>query len=414
MGALVSLDHATLPVEPGGEAALTVTVRNSGAVVDQFAIEVLGDSSSWATADPPTLSLFPGAEGTARITFRPPRVASTPAGVVRFGVMVRSAEDPDGSRVEEGALDVAPFQATGAELIPRTSHGSRSGRHELAIDNRGNVRLETALEGFDPDRRVRFAFDPPNLSVEPGIAGFGRVVVKPVRTFWRGPARTVPFQVAVRPDGAAAPAVVLDGSYLQESILPWWFTRALVALAALVVAAILLWLLVLQPQIRSTAAETLEDFGFSPKPGSVAAGGGGRPGGGASPTPGPSAAADPSNAVTVTPPPAGAPTQVDGRLDTTNAVKPSGGTLFVTDLVFSNATGASGDLTLQRTTSAGDAPLIVLKLENFRDLDLHFVTPITVRAGETLALVANCTSGPTTPAPACSPAVFYSGYLAAQ
>jgi hypothetical protein len=107
-------------------------------------------------------------------------------------------------------------------------------------------------------------------------------------------------------------------------------------------------------------------------------------------------------------------TQVDGRLDTTNnAVIPKAGTLFVTDLVFSNPTGAAGDLTLERTTPSGTTQLMVLRLENFRDLDFHFVTPITVRIDETLALVANCTTSPTGPAAACTPAVFYSGYVQA-
>jgi len=396
-------------VDPGGEVVVALTVRNSGSVVDQFAVEVLGDAGPWATADPPTLSLFPGAQETTRITFRPPRLPSTPAGSVRFGAMVRSREDPDGSTVEEGTLEVGGFLAPSAELAPRTSHGSRTGRHDVALDNRGNLPLQAALEGLDPDRRIRFEFDPPALAVEPGGVGFARLLVKPARAFWRGPAVTRPFQVAIRPDAPGSVPLVVDGSYLQESILPPWFLRALIALAALLIGAVLLWVLVLQPQIQSTAAETLRDFGFTPKPGSAADGGGGG-GGGETPSPAP------SDSLNVTPPPGGGQTQVDGRLDTTaNAVSPNAGTLYVTDLVFSNPTGASGDLTLERRTSSGTAPLLVLRLENFRDLDLHFVTPITVRTGETLALVANCTppTTPTTPA-ACTPAVFYSGYVQGQ
>lgn len=400
MGATASLEQRTIAVEPGGEATVVLTVRNSGTVVDQFAIEIVGDAGAWATADPPTLSLFPGAQETTRITFRPPRVATTPAGPVRFGAMARSQEDPDGSTVEEGTLQVGGFLAPAAELAPRTSHGSRSGRHDLAIDNRGNLRLETALEGLDPDRLVRFDFDPPTLSIEPGAAAFAKLLVKPARSFWRGPAKTRPFQVAIRPDAPGAVPLVVDGSYLQESILPSWFLRALIALAAALIGAILLWVFVLQPQIRSTAADTLEDFGFTPKPGSVAGGGGG------SQTPGP------SDGLEVTPPPGGGQTPIDGRLDTTtNALTPTAGTLSITDLVFSNPTGASGDLTLERRTTSGTTQLLVLRLENFRDLDFHFVTPITVRAGETLALVANCT--PTAPV-ACTPAVFYSGYVQGQ
>jgi hypothetical protein len=411
MGAIASLEQATLSVDPGSEASVEISIRNNGGVVDQYTIEIVGDIGAWATADPPTLSLFPGAQGSSRITFRPPRVSSTPAGAVRFGVMVRSQEDQAGSTVEEGTLQVGAFLAPAAELIPRTSHGSRRGRHDLAVDNRGNVGMATSLEGLDPDRLVRFDFDPPTLSVEPGVAAFARVLVKPVRAFWRGGAKTRSFQVAVRPDAPDATPVLLDGSYLQEPILPWWFARAIAALAALLIVAALLWAFVLQPQIRSTAAQTLEDFGFSPKPGSVAAGGA-QPSGGGQPSGSPGPAS--SNALTVTPPPGGGRAPVDGRLDTNlNAVTPTSGTLFITDLVFSNPTGASGDLTLQRTSGTSTTQLLVLRLDNFRDLDFHFVTPIGVHAGETLALVATCTapSGPSTTSPACVPAVLYSGYL---
>jgi hypothetical protein len=402
MGAVASLAQPTLPVEPGGEAAVDLTVRNTGAVVDQFTIEVLGDGGAWATPDPPTLSLFPGAEGAARITFRPPRAPSTTAGRVRFGVMVRSREDPEGSVVEEGTLDVAPFLAPSAELIPRTSHGGRGGRHDLAIDNRGNTRLEAALDGIDPDRQVRFDFEPPNLAVEPGVAGFARVLVKPVRTFWRGPAKSRPFQLAVQPDAPSAEPVLLDGTFLQESILPWWFVRALLLAAALLIAAILLWVFVLQPQIKSTAAETLIEFGFSPKP--TAPDGG--PGPDGSPTP------IPSGAVIVSPAPDVGRLSVDGRLDATNnQVSPPEGSLFITDLVFSNPTGASGDLVLQRVTPDAITQLLVLRLENFRDLDMHFVTPITINQGHSLVLVPSCTA-PVPPATeACAPAVFFSGYV---
>lgn len=408
MAAIASLERAMVAVDPGGEASVTVTLRNAGSVVDEFTIEVLGEGGSWASAEPATLPLFPGAEGSVRITFRPPRASATPAGQIGFGVMIRSREDPQGSTVEEGTLEVGRFLAPSAELIPRTSHGSRRARHDLAVDNRGNVRIESALEGLDPDRLVKVTFDPPTLSVEPGVAGFARVIVQPVKAFWRGPAKTRPFQVAVRPDAEGSTPLLVDGSFLQESILPSWFTRAMIALAALVIAAILLWLLVLQPQIRSTAAQTLVDFGFSPKPGSAAGGAGA--GSGVTPS------AAPSSALTVTPPPEGGQTKVDGRLDSTNnAVSPTSGTLSITDLVFSNPTGASGELTLQRTTPAGTTQLLVLRLENFRDLDFHFVTPISVRAGETLALVASCTP-PTGPAaaPECTPGVFYSGYVEAE
>lgn len=403
MGATISLGQARLAVEPGAEATLDVTIRNTGGVVDQFAIEILGDTAPWAIPEPPTISLFPGAEGVVRVQFKPPRAASTPAGPVRFGVMARSSEDPTGSAVEEGVLDVGAYTAPSAELIPRTSHGSRRARHELAIDNRGNAPIAAAVEGLDADRLLRFSVDPPTVDIPPGVAGFANVDVRPVRAFWRGPAKSRPFQLAVRTAGPDSPPLLVDGNFLQESILPWWFLRALLLLGALLIAAILFWLFILQPAIKSTAADTLEEFGFTPRP-TVQGNGNGNGNG----SPGPV----PSDALLVTPRPAGQASQVDGRLENMGKVSPTGGTLSITDLVFSNATGASGDLVLQRVALDGTTTtLLILRMENFRDIDYHFVTPITIRDGESLQLVGTCVAGGAPVTPACAPSVFYSGIL---
>ena len=78
------------------------------------------------------------------------------------------------------------------------------------------------------------------------------------------------------------------------------------------------------------------------------------------------------------------------------------GTLFVTDIVFSNPNGREGAISLLRDGS----PLIEERLENFRSLDYHFVTPIIIPAGHELALSLTCTGGTE-----CDPSVLYSGYL---
>lgn len=414
MGASAVLDPAPATVDPGGQASVQLRVKNNGTVVDEFTFEVLGDIGSWAAAEPPSLSLFPGAEGTTTIVFRPPRASTVPAGPLPYGVMVRSREDAAGSVVEEGTLSVGAFHEPSAELVPRTSRGSRAGRHELAIDNRGNVPLAASVEGVDPDKLVRFEVDPPRVDVPPGTAGFAKIRVRPNRTFWRGTPKSHPFQLLVA--GEDTPAVPLEGLYLQESILPSWFMRALIAALVLLVAGILLWLLVLQPSMKSSAEQALRDFGFSPKPGSSAAAGGGGGGGGASPTPSLAPGSSPgespdATSVTVSPPPGVAQAPVSGRLDPTITLTP-GGTLFITDLVFSNPTGASGDLKLWRQEGgAATEDLLVLRLENFRDLDFHFVTPITVTAAQTLGLEAACTAPPSGPVPDCNPSLFYSGYV---
>jgi hypothetical protein len=415
MGASVTLTAPSIGVAPGGEATLELRLRNTGTVVDEFALGVLGDAAGWSSVEPPTISLFPGAEETARIIFRPPRSPQVPAGPMPFGLHARSREDAAGSTVEEGIVEVGPFLEPFAELIPRTSRGSRSASHDLALDNRGNIRLNAEVEAADADRLLGFDVKPPGIVVEPGMAGFAKVRVKPAKLFWRGTPKTRPFQLVVRPEGGMP--VTLDGALLQEAVLPSWTMRALLALLALLILAVILWLGVLKPSIESAAsdavasplAELRDDVNTAlDDAGLPTMGPDGAPDG-ESPSPGPSASAGSSG-----PPPSppgpfipGLGNPIDGRLLLGQEAFVPTGTLFVTDLVFSNPNGRTGAIILRREGDDGtDITMIELDLENFRDLDFHFVTPIVVTSGRRLSMDLRCTS-----AGECNPAILWSGYL---
>ncbi len=397
MGAIAVLGARSLAVAPGAQASVEIRIRNNGTVVDQFAIGVLGDAAAWSTAEPPVVSLFPGAEQTARITFRPPRSPDVAAGPLAFGVRVASQEDPAGSVVEEGQLQVGAFSETSVELAPRTSRGRTSATHDLAIDNRGNTVLNASVTGLDPDRTIAYDIKPPALVIDPGAAAFTKVAVKPRRRFWRGQPRTHAFQLQL--DGGQAP-VLVGGSMLQEPMLPSWFLKALALLVAALVALALIWLLFLQPAIRSAAQEraeqVLQQAGIQPNPN-----GGGNGGGGGQPTPTPPTSGQTTTPTTPAPDADDVRSPRDGRLEAGAApVSPDGdATLFVTDLVFSNPTGTSGTLRLRRSGE----DLFVLNLDNFRDLDFHFVTPIAVEPDQSLRLQCEgACDGP--------PAVYFSGY----
>lgn len=413
MGASVTLVTPAIAVEPGQSVSVDIRIRNTGTVVDEFVLDVLGDAAGWAVVEPGSVSLFPGAEGTAKAVFSPPRAASTPSGIIPFGLRARSREDPAGSAVEEGSVEVGTFQEPYAELVPRTSRGSSSGRHDLAVDNRGNARLSAEIEATDADRQLTFDVKPPAVVVEPGMAAFARIRVSPARRFWRGQPKTRPFQLYVKPEGGVP--ITLDGTLLQESILPPWFVKALLVVLGSLIALVLIWFLLLKPSIQTAASEAVASPLASLKDDvNEALGNAGLPtmgagGGGTTPTPAPTPA--PGETATPVPPPTPAPTPavlipglgnpVDGRLDqTNNSVSPEG-TLFITDLVFSNPNGSEGAIVVFRDSTQ----LLQLRLENFRDYDLHFVTPIVILEGQSLRIALACSSA------SCEPAVFYSGYL---
>src|SRR3954451_24938880 len=255
VGASVTLVTPAVAVEPGQSVTVSVKVRNTGSVVDELGGLVLGVAAARARIEPATVNLFPGAEGEARAVFSPPRLSTTPSGLVPFGLRARSKEDPAGSAVEEGSVTVGVFSDPHAELVPRTSRGSGSGSHDLAVDNRGNARLNAAVEASDADRQLKFDVNSPAVVVEPGMAGFAKVKVSPVKRFWRGQPKTRPFQLFVTPEGGLP--ISLEGTMFQESILPLWLLEALIALIGLLVLLVLAWLFLLKPSIQSAASEAV-------------------------------------------------------------------------------------------------------------------------------------------------------------
>ena len=425
MGASATLSPPALTVEPGARAICTVRVRNTGNVVDEVHLEVLGDAGSWATVEPSTLSLFPGTDGTATVTFAPPRSAGVQAGAVAFAVRVTPREDPHGMTVEEGTVEVLPFTELGAEMVPRTARGSRRGRFELSIDNHGNQPDILTLQGLDQDLRLRYSFDPPTITAAPGTATLVKVTVTPKKRIRTGAAESHQFTVVGQTRSGSPPTV--DAIYLQQPTVPPWVPKALLAVAALAILLVALWFAVLKPTVRSAAKDAVKgqldqqqaELNNVAKKLGVSTGGGGAGSGGGATGSGAGAGAGggagggsgAAGALSILGNPA------DGRISvsatahnappvTNQFTVPSGKTLSITDVVLENAQGDAGTLVLRRN----DAVLLSVQLANFRDLDYHFVAPLVFTAGQDVTIALSCDT-PGAPASACNDAIFYAGYI---
>ena len=463
MGSSASLDRPELAVEPGQEVTAQLRVRNNGSVVDQFTFEGLGAGAAWIEAEPEVLSLFPGAEGTVTIHFRPPKSPNTAPGATPFGVKVVSGEDPMGSAVEEGVITVGRFADRTVEIFPVTARGRRKGQFQIAVDNRGNAPIEVEFSGSDPENACRYAFASPALIVEPGTAHFTKFDVIPHDTFWKGPPKTHQFQVLVSersrhaelpapqmavaapgappaPPGATTtmpvPAAVavpeaVNGTLLQEALIPPWLVKAIIALIALLLILWILWITLFKPTVESAAKDavaaplaSLNEKVDALTP-DTTPGAGGAAGGAPTTTLGGSGGASTgattttvlgggavSVATTTTTPtstfstPFGNP--ADFQLGFGAQVPPGGSqdfanpfssTFAVTDMVLQNPNGDTGFVQIKRD----GAVLMQSALENFRDLDLHFVAPYMFTPGTNLVMTVTCTTpGPTLPGCAVS------------
>ena len=224
-----------------------MSLRNSGTIVEQFTVLTLGEAMEWTAAEPPVVSLFPGAQETVTLRFSPPRLPTTPSGEVPFAVKVIPSNEPEESVTEEGVIVVGSFNDVGAELVPRVTTGRITGRQRLAVDSRGNVPLPVEVSAIDAADALKFRIRPRQLTTAPGEARFVRLGVKPRQRFWKGPQQQKPYKVQVAAENEKP--LVLDGALTQKAVLPKWvYTAALIA-----AALVLLWFFVLKPAVHSTA-----------------------------------------------------------------------------------------------------------------------------------------------------------------
>jgi hypothetical protein len=439
MSVLVALEGTEgLRVEPGRVVSCQMTVSNTSSIVEQFSILFLGDVSGWASAEPPVVSLFPGAQQTVTLTFAPPRDYTTPAGEVPFGVKVIPSIEPDESVTEEGVITVGSFVDIGAELLPRMPTARVLGRQRLAVDSRGNIPVPVAVSAVDASDALRFGFRPSRVTTAPGGAHFVRILIRPRQRFWKGGPQPKPYQVHVEAEGQ--PPLVLEGALHQKAVLP----KGAMLLAALAAVLLLLWFFVVKPAVHNTAvnankaalaAQQAQTNQLAHQVASAqqqaqaasaaaAAAAAGKPVPTTTTTTSTTIAAttttttvkviSASGTTTTLPPPVTLPT--DGRLEVvaapgstaTSATAPigSGTTLTVTNVVIQNISGSSGTARIERVTPGKPTEdLLVENLSTLTDQEYTFNPAMYFYHDEQLQLRVDCSGNQT----ACDVGIYYTG-----
>lgn len=426
---------------PGQAVEATVLVRNNGTLVDQFSLDIVGDSREWAEVTPRVMNLMPGQDGEATVRFEPPRNSSVPAGQVPFGVRVASREDPPNSSVAEGSIDVEPFMDLQLELSPKSSRCRTKAVHEVVVENSGNYPIPVEVVTNDPEEQLKLSLDHSVLTVQPGTSAFLKLKAKPYDRFLRGNDKRLPFGVtAVAPD---QPPVNIDGTVVQQQMLPKWLLPAAIAVIGAAVVLAVLWFTLVKPTVQTAAREAgksaaeevqaeLEDKAELAERRAVAAeekanaaakkvddmaaaggpdagsGGGGR--GATTDEKGVDISDGSAVDFRIT---TGADAQPDPAEFESFKVPagsiPPNKTLVLTDIILQNPRGDSGTLSIKR----GDEVLYATGLQNFRDMDFHFLEPWTFSPDQKLTVEVSCQL-PGAPEPAtgqCTPAVSFSGRL---
>jgi hypothetical protein len=215
-GLELAVSETRLHVVPGGEASVEVNVRNTGRNVDRVDLHVVGDAQGWTVVEPGTISLLPGAGTVARLTVRPPRDATVPAGQHILELQAHSLIDPAVDAEQRVSVDVAPFDDLRVRMTPPTSRGTTKAFHRVVVENAGNHPVTVSLHGRDRDGagEVSVALEPAVIELDGGANGAATATVSPARPLDGAAARPRPFVIVAQ---VGRTETTLDGVMIQES-----------------------------------------------------------------------------------------------------------------------------------------------------------------------------------------------------
>ncbi|MEU6021966.1 hypothetical protein [Micromonospora sp. NPDC047134] len=424
MSISLGLVDTPVVVVPGESVDIPVTVRNSGDVVEGYDLDVVGMPSTWATFDPPRVSLYPGASQTVTLTVRPPRSSEVRAGELPYGVRVVPSEAPQTATVEEAVLTIAPFSEVTGELRPQVRRARLGARYRLAGVNGGNLEETLTVTAVDSAEQLNFAPRPRPTTLAAGEQYTTVLGVRARRLLWRGTPRHLPFRAVL--SDTTGRAVTLDGTLVQQPVLSAWLLKLLALLLALLLLLLALWFGLLRPAVTSAAREAVDEgmaqvATEAEVAASEAAGVAARD------------AIEQERAAAPPAPPAPPPATPegndrasgDGQFATALVLRTNPGgsasssytvprnrVLLITDFLVDNPQGDTGTLTV----TADDVRVVTYALENFRNQDYHSVTPIRVPAGSRVTLTVVCRQ-PGTPVGAptsrtCQEGLYLNGILA--
>ncbi|MCU1373067.1 MAG: carboxypeptidase regulatory-like protein, partial [Actinomycetia bacterium] len=164
--------------------------------------------------------------GTITVLIDVPR--AYPAGELRVGIEVTPLVDPARRQIGESTLVVPAHRRATIALDPLTQTGGRRATFNITLANEGNAPLRLTLAAIDPEDKVRVAFAPPIVDLEPK-----QQVIVPARATGKRPliGNPAPRMLTFTASGADNPLESLV-SFIQRPRLG----RGLVSLLGLLVA----------------------------------------------------------------------------------------------------------------------------------------------------------------------------------
>jgi hypothetical protein len=162
----VELRTPFVETRPRDTIRVVLAVQNTGEVIDDVTVRVVGLDPVNVRSDPERLPLFPGAEGTVTLAITIPE--AFPAGDHLLPIEVSSTTTPAEVTSVDLRLDVAVDDDVEIAVKPRSLTGGTRGEFEVLCTNRGNRPIDLTLIASDHEFALKHEFEPPFVSLPAG------------------------------------------------------------------------------------------------------------------------------------------------------------------------------------------------------------------------------------------------------
>lgn len=246
-----------MDAQPGERVVLPLSIHNLGDSTESYTILPAGLSASWTSIERGNVTLFGGSQDVIDVVVTPPAIPTTSEGPSSITVRVIPQGEPDDAVVAEIVLAIQPFDDRRIVTLQPVQRARRRATYEFMVENHGNGLASCRLRLIDASERIDGSFDPPAVGIAPGGASLVRFKAKARGDRFRRSTRTLKFEIEAEQQGHE-PAIA-SMSMVQPPTVPAAAIGRALAVAALLGAALLAWVGVIRPEIRSAVDERVDE-----------------------------------------------------------------------------------------------------------------------------------------------------------
>lgn len=196
---LLVMRDAQLRAEPGQYTVTSAEIRNPGAIVETYTLQILGPAAAWVDVSPEYVSLFPGDGEDVTVTLQPPLSSRIVAGTYAIGLQATSQVRPESTITGEFIATVPAFYRFRC-VFGQSSFTVRTKATMLVqVTNEGNSTVTYKITAEDPEGYLNVEPRTPSITLAPGESRWIEVQVKVAPKLLGSSFETRSFLVTVLP-----------------------------------------------------------------------------------------------------------------------------------------------------------------------------------------------------------------------